>query len=80
MPIFDPAGALLLDPVGGGGRELTAPLPPTPQLFLPRFTRFARTSSLRSEGLPRFLLISVLMPVQRCQQFANDISAETPDN
>ena len=37
--------------------------PPTPQLFWPRFTPFARASSLRSEGLPRFLLISVLMPV-----------------
>ena len=34
--------------------------PPTPQLLLPCF---ARASSLRSEGLPRFLLISVLMPV-----------------
>ena len=37
--------------------------PPTPQLLLPRFAPFARASSLRSEGLPRFLLISVLMPV-----------------
>ena len=42
-----------LDPVGGS--------PPTPQLFFPGFAPFARASSLRSEGLPRFLLISVLM-------------------
>ena len=50
--------------MGGGG--LTAPPPPhppPPQLFLPPFAPFARASLLRSEGLPRFLVISVLMPV-----------------
>ena len=31
--------------------------------YLARFTPFDRASSLCSEGLPRFLLISVLMPV-----------------
>ena len=51
-------GSQPLDPLGG----ITAPHP-NPQLFLPRFAPFTRASSLRSEGLPRFLLISVLMPV-----------------
>ena len=45
-----------LDPVGGAYSG-----PPTPQLFLPLFAPFARASSLGSEGLPRFLLISVVM-------------------
>ena len=41
------------------------PPPPTPQLLLPRFAPFAPlawASLLHSESLPRFLLISVLMP------------------
>ena len=53
------SGALRLDPVGEGGAYST---PTTPQLFLPLFAPFAWVYSLRSEGLPRFLLISVLMP------------------
>ena len=47
--------------LGGGGLQH----PPIPQLFLPHFAPFAWASLLCSEGLPRFLLISVLMPVQR---------------
>ena len=44
---------------------LQRPRPPTPQLLLPRFAPFgplAWACSLHSEGLPRFLLIPVLMP------------------
>ena len=44
-------------PLGG----LETPLPPTLQLFLPCFASFTRASTLRSERLPCFSLISVLM-------------------
>ena len=49
----------------GGGASRAPPPPPTPQLLLPRFAPFAPlawASLLHSESLPRFLLISVLMP------------------
>ena len=51
-----------LDPVGGA---YSPPPAFPPELFLSRFAPFARASSLGSEGLPRFLLISVLMPVKK---------------
>ena len=56
------SGALPLGPVGGGGWGWAYSTPATPQMLLPCFALFVRASSLRSEGLPRFLLISVLMP------------------
>ena len=58
-------GAAPLDSVWVGGLQHHPPPPATPQLLLPRFAPFALlawASSLHSEGLPRFLLISVLMP------------------
>ena len=61
MPIFLGHRPRPWTPLGG---HTEPPPPQPPQLVLPYFSPFAWASPLRSEGLPRFLLISVLMPVK----------------